>query len=223
MTTAMSGAEPTAVEAWDKRWQTPEGRAGWTAPDPAVLGLIPELKARGARSALDLGCGVGRHALYLAAEGFSVEAIDGSAAGIAVARAAAEAKGLSLGLRQGAIDELPFADGAFDFVLSWNVIYHGTLGDVGRRLAEIWRVLKPGGLYQGTMLSTRNANYGEGRAVAPDTFVIDGAEEKSHAHYYCDAARLVALFAGFELLSLNQDAQGKPGAWHWQIVAERTR
>jgi hypothetical protein len=41
-------------------------------------------------------------------------------------------------------------------VLSWNVIYHGTLGDVGRRLAEIWRVLKPGALYQGTMLPTRN-------------------------------------------------------------------
>jgi hypothetical protein len=33
------------------------------------------------------------------------------------------------------------------------------LGDVGRRLAEIWRVLKPGALYQGTMLPTRNINY----------------------------------------------------------------
>jgi tellurite methyltransferase len=221
MMTAIDTAPPTVVEAWDKRWATPEGRAGWIAPDPAVIGLIPELKARGARTVLDLGCGVGRHALQLAAEGFSVEAIDGSAAGVAVAREAAQARGLSLGFRRGAIDQLPFADGAFDFVLSWNVIYHGTLGDVGRRLAEIWRVLKPGGIYQGTMLSTRNANYGEGRAVAPDTFVIDGAEEKSHAHYYCDAARLVGLLAGFELLSLNQDEQGKPGAWHWHLVAER--
>ena len=30
-------------------------------------------------------------------------------------------------------------------MLSWNAIFHGTKGDVGRRLAEIWRVLKPGG------------------------------------------------------------------------------
>ena len=30
-------------------------------------------------------------------------------------------------------------------MLSWNSIFHGTKGDVGRRLAEIWRVLKPGG------------------------------------------------------------------------------
>ena len=221
MTAAIGAAPGTVVEAWDKRWASAEGRAEWTAPDPAVRALVPELRARGARTVLDLGCGVGRHALHLAAEGFAVEAIDGSAAGIAVAREAAEACGLSLALHQGAIDELPFGAGAFDFVLSWNVIYHGTLGDAGRRLAEIWRVLKPGGLYQGTMLSARNVNYRKGRAVAPDTFVIDGVEEKDHAHCYCDAAQLIALLAGFELLSLSQDEQGKPGAWHWQLVAER--
>src|SRR5712691_5726551 len=111
---AVSG---TAVEAWDKRWATDEGRADWLEPHPAVVSLLPELKARGARRVLDLGCGVGRHALLL-------------------------------------------ADASFDFVLSWNVIYHGTLGDVGHRLGGIWRVLKPGALFQGTMLTTRNSGYG---------------------------------------------------------------
>jgi tellurite methyltransferase len=95
------------------------------------------------------------------------------------------------------------------------------LGDAGARLAEIWRVLKPSGLYQGTMLPTRNANYGIGRRVAPDTFVIDGAEERGHPHFYCDAPVLVSLFSGFELLSLSQSQQKKPGSWHWNIVAER--
>jgi hypothetical protein len=68
------------------------------------------------------------------------------------------------------------------------------------RIAEIWRVLKPGGLYQGTMLSKRDAQFGCGRPVAPDTF-IRGSDPKAHPHYYCDLAGLAALFAGFELLA----------------------
>ena len=94
------------------------------------------------------------------------------------------------------------------------------MGDVGRRLAEIWRVLKPGGLYQGTMLSKRDAQFGRGRQVAPDTF-IRGTDPKAHPHYYCDLAGLAALFAGFVLLSLTHEEQRRPGSWHWHILAER--
>jgi len=56
----------TAVDAWDDRWATPEGRADWLVPHPAVAALVPVLKARGTEHVLDLGCGVGRHALLFA-------------------------------------------------------------------------------------------------------------------------------------------------------------
>ena len=90
----------TAIEAWDKKWGTDEGRADWLEPEPDVIALLPELQARGTRTALDLGCGVGRHALLLAEHGLVVEAIDGSATGLAVARETAQARGIALGLRQ---------------------------------------------------------------------------------------------------------------------------
>lgn len=212
----------SAIDSWDKRWGTDAGRADWIEAHPSVVALLPELQARGTKTALDLGCGVGRHALLLAANGFEVEAFDGSETGLAVLAETAAARGLTLGFRHGNADALPYPDRAFDFVLSWNVIYHGTLGDTGSRVAEIWRVLKPGGLFQGTMLPTRNGNYGIGRLVAPGTFVNDGPdEERAHPHFYCDAAMLVSLFSGFELLSLTQSEQKKPGSWHWNIVAER--
>ncbi len=153
---------------------------------------------------LDLGCGVGRHALLFAEHGFIVEAIDGAAAGLDFARREATARDLPVNLRQADADALPFANESFDYVLSWNVIFHGTMGDVGRRLAEIWRVLKPGGLYQGTMLSKRPPS-----------------DPKAHPHYYCDFAGLAALLAGFDLLSLTQEEQRRPGSWHWHILAER--
>ena len=210
----------TAVEAWDERWATPEGRADWRVPHPAVAAMIPVLQARGAKTVLDLGCGIGRHALFFAEHGFAVEAVDGAAAGLDFARQEAAARKLRLGLRQANADALPFADASFDYVLSWNVIFHGTMGDVGRRLAEVWRILKPGALYQGTMLSKRDAQFGHGRHVGPDTF-IRGSDAKAHPHYYCDLAGLAALFAGFDFLSLTQEEQRRPGSWHWHIIAER--
>src|SRR5215469_1057641 len=91
------------------------------------------------------GGGDGRHALLFAENGFAVEATDGAPAGLDFACREAAARRLRLSLRQADADALPFADDSFEYVLSWNVIFHGTLGDVGRRLAEIWRVLKPGG------------------------------------------------------------------------------
>jgi tellurite methyltransferase len=117
----------TAVEAWDERWATPEGRADWLVPDPAVTALVPVLKARGTQHVLDLGCGVGRHVLLFAEHGLAVEAIDGAVAGLDFARREAVARGLRLSLRQGDADALPFPDQTFDCVLSWNVIFHGTM------------------------------------------------------------------------------------------------
>src|SRR5439155_23435449 len=88
----------TAVEAWDERWATPEGRVDWLVPHPAVAAVVAVLKARGAQRVLDLGCGVGRHALLFAEHGFAVEAIDGAAAGLNFARREAAARGLRLSL-----------------------------------------------------------------------------------------------------------------------------
>jgi hypothetical protein len=106
---------------------------------------------------------------------------------------------------------LPFSDTSFDYVLSWNVIHHGTLGDLGRRLGEIWLVLRSSGLLQVTVLSTRDANYGIGREITSDTFVIDQVERNGHPHCYCDAAMLVGLLAGFDLpLSASNFKSGDP-------------
>ncbi len=215
-----SKTSKTAVEAWDKRWATDEGRTGFVEPHPEVLALVPELKTQGVHNVLDLGCGVGRHSLVLADAGFDVLAMDGSAAGLEVLRQNAAARGLTLQLRQGDVDSLPFPEASFDYVLSWDVLYHGNLGDAGHRVAEVWRVLKPGGLFQATMLSLRHKNYRAGRQVAPNTFVEDN-EDRGHSHFYCDAATIVALFSGFELLKLGQHLKRKPGSWHWNIIAER--
>jgi SAM-dependent methyltransferase len=215
----------TAHRSWDKQWASEAGRAPWLVPHAEVAAIAKQLRERGAKDVLDLGCGVGRHALFLAREGFAVEALDASAEALAFLETGAAKESLKISARSGGLASLPYADRSFDYVLSWNVIYHGHAGDVAQAIQEIWRVLRPGGLYHGTMLSKRHRLYGEGNEVRPDTFIIENAQEaasdKGHAHFYCDAAALIGLFGGFEVLSLSQDEQGNPGQWHWHVLAEK--
>jgi tellurite methyltransferase len=216
----------TAHQVWDVRWGTSEGRADWLAPDPEVRDVAERLADRlQTVKALDLGCGVGRHALLFAKLGFETAAVDMAEQGLAEARRAAEAEGLSISTRVAPMTELPFADSAFDYVLAFNVLYHGDDTVVRTAFGEIARVLKPGGTFQATMLSKRNAGFGLGTEISPNTFVREAGQgddsDKAHPHFYCDAAELVALLVGFELVSLRDVAQKSPGHMHWQFVAER--
>ena len=212
----------TAHLVWNSRWATPDGRADWLSPDQDVVDLSAELLSAGnTRRALDLGCGVGRHALHFARLGFETSAIDMAEAGLSEVRASAADAGLKIETAVAPMTSLPFPDGHFDYVLAFNVIYHGDGPIVSQAISEIRRVLKPGGMYQGTMLSKRNVNHGKGTEIAPNTFVVDGHDDKDHPHFYCSAAELVELFDGFELTSLKDKQHSKPGTWHWHMSAER--
>ncbi|MEM6373530.1 MAG: class I SAM-dependent methyltransferase, partial [Pseudomonadota bacterium] len=65
---------------------------------------------------LELGAGVGRHAHWLAAQGFEVTALDAAAESLAEID---KAGGVATVLAR--MDALPFGDSHFDHVLSWNV------------------------------------------------------------------------------------------------------
>jgi malonyl-CoA O-methyltransferase len=92
--------------------------------------------------ALDLGCGTGRHALWLAGKGASVTAVDFSAGMMEKARAKPGADRVRFVVHD-LHEPLPFPDGAFDRVVSGLVLEH--LRDFGAFFGEARRVLKPGG------------------------------------------------------------------------------
>ena len=173
----------TAHTVWDRRWTTAVGRADWTEPEPEVRAVVELLHARGGQVVLDLGCGVGRHAQLFARSGFETVAIDASYSGLVFGRDQVKDGQEPLWI-QGDFTELPFTAGVFDLVLAWNVIYHGDQRIVRQALREMARTLKPRGLLLLTILSKRNALYGQGQEVSEDTFVDDtDDEEKCHPHY----------------------------------------
>lgn len=214
----------TAHIAWDKSWQTNEGRADWLNPEAEVLDCMARLRTAGFKTALDLGCGVGRHSLAMAMVGFETSALDASNTGLLELQRSAETHQLTISTHQGRMTELPFPNETFDYVLSWNVIYHGDQTIVEQTIGEIHRVLRRNGIFQGTMLSKRRHDYGHGHEISANTFVQPGADgDKAHPHFFCSGQELVGLLSRFELRELKDiDGQnGMNGNWHWYFRAER--
>ncbi|MEX0683713.1 MAG: methyltransferase domain-containing protein [Dehalococcoidia bacterium] len=99
-------------------------------------------------SVLDVGCGTGdltlRAARKVGAEA-RVAGIDASPDMIGVANRKAAAKGRKIDFRLAPIEDLPFADSEFDVALSSFMLHHLPDDLKVRGLAEVCRVLKPGG------------------------------------------------------------------------------
>lgn len=90
---------------------------------------------------LEIGCGKGAMLNHLRGAGHAVTGIDIDAA--ALSHCQESSPGISVVLACG--DALPFADGSFDLVLSFDVFEH--IKDSDRHLAQVRRVLKPSGRY----------------------------------------------------------------------------
>ena len=199
----------------------PQEPEGWVAQTTGVL------RERGVARALDLGCGGGRHAAWLERVGVEAWGVDASPHGLALGRRLLADGGLPARLALADMRELPFPDDSFDAVVSIHVIYHSTSGGLGQALSEVRRVLRPGGTFLVTLLSTRTWKYGEGEQVEADTFVQARGPEAGVPHHYVDepAARAILVdAAGLAIEALDHeerhDEDGTLHA-HWNVIARR--
>ena len=105
------------------------------------------------RDVLDLGCAGGFMAEALAQRGANVTGIDPAEGTIEVARQHARKSGLGIGYDVGVGEALPYADASFDAVVCVDVLEH--VADLNQVLAQVARVLRPGGLF---LFDTINRN-----------------------------------------------------------------
>lgn len=134
---------------WVRFWFAPKQTLLLNTPArklPRLLSLKPTDRL------LDIGCGYGGLLIYLNRRvGFIpvMEGLDCSAVMVERARVELRSRGLESRARiqQGVATELPYADGSFDAVISTYVIKHLSDPLFRQMLAEVLRVLKPGGRF----------------------------------------------------------------------------
>jgi ubiquinone/menaquinone biosynthesis C-methylase UbiE len=113
---------------------------------------VADLELRTGASILELGSGAGELAVMLARAGYTVTATDTADAMLERTAQRAASEGLTLAVQRADTHELPFGDESFDAVVALGVL--PWLHSPGRALAELARVLRPGGF---VLLSADNA------------------------------------------------------------------
>lgn len=92
---------------------------------------------------LDAGCGDGWYCAYMQESGAEVHGSDFSGKAISFAEIILP----KVSFKVGSLLELPYEDNFFDVVFSFQVLEHIPPADLPQAIKEVYRVLKPGGLF----------------------------------------------------------------------------
>ncbi len=189
---------------------------------PKIVGASRLFREKGYEKILDLGCGTGKHSIYLARKKFQLYATDISPTGLKIVREKAKSLRLNnIHLKQHDMRSIPFSDGFFDAVVCTWVIYHGTLKEIQKTVAEIYRVLKTGGMVITDFLPVESASYGVGREVDKNTFVGAKESEEDVPHHYTTREEIKQLFSAFRQLKIRMSTKYYKGSKKKRYVSKR--
>ncbi len=165
----------SAGERWNERYTQdfrpfPDAPAPWLVAHRALL--------TGGGRALDVACGDGRNALYLARHGYEVEAIDAADVAIDALRTAARERDLAITPLVVDLEREPLPAGPYDVIVTMNFLQRDLFGPLQDALA-------PGGLLLYETLGQAHVTQ-LGRSFNPA--------------YLLDEGELLRAFGGLELV-----------------------
>ena len=176
------------VERWNRKY-----REGNTNPDFIPDSLLTRyaswLDGRG--TALDVACGVGHNAIFLAQRGYDVMAIDGSEAGLRYGHEAIRKTSLRIQFIAADLKRIVLRRDFFDVVLVIRYLYRPLV-------AQIKRALKPGGI---VIYKTFNTNQ-----------LLEKPDFKRA--YLLERGELIELFSDYDVMATNDSLQLEdPVSW----------
>jgi SAM-dependent methyltransferase len=197
----MRDTEPTQ---WEKIFQ----RDGHIFPQahPLVMRFTELLIEHGLRTVLDLGCGTGRHVVYMAQKGLRVSGLDNAPTALKLTKQWLTREGLTTNLILSDMRQpLPFDDGSFDTVLSTQVIHHSILADVLSTAREIERIVRKDGLIMISVPTQKaiSEDAPEHAEIEPNTFVPTSGTEMGLPHHLFMPDEFRDIFPRFQVMDLQ--------------------
>ena len=129
-------------------------------PPEILVELVDSGKARPCK-AIDLGCGAGNYAIYLAGRGFEVTGVDFSLTAIRIAKENAEKKGAKCNFFVAdVVDDLDKINQTWDFAYGWGLLHHIFPEQRQKYIENVSRILNPKGKYLSVCFSEKDTGFG---------------------------------------------------------------
>ena len=210
------------AKQWDKIFKQ-YGKV-FAKPQEDIPKIAKLLKKKGIKKVLDLGCGSGRHLVYLLKRGFDVYGIDNAPEGIKIAREWLRKEKLKSNFKiRDIYQKLPYRNKFFDAIISIQVLHHNKIAKIRKLIKEIERILKPGGLIFVTVRRKKikklwpRSKITEGlssgmvrtrdKVIAPRTCVPIEGREKGLIHYLFNKSLLRKEFKNFKIYDIWVDSR----------------
>ena len=194
-------------------------------PVPFVVEALDVFRRYKFKNVLDLGCGLGRHCIYLAENGFDVVGLDVSGSALRTAKEWVQKEKLTnTELIRGSMTDIPLGDCRFDAVIGVSVVHHAMKEQIIKAVDEIRRILRKDGLFLTNLVSVEDYRYGEGEEVEANTFrVLEDFEEErfEELHHFSTREEVFQLLGQFTTIKVEPLVGGKETQLHhyWKITA----
>ena len=135
-------ADKEHENVWDRIYA--EGGYGDSDPDDEVVKLCKSLPVG---RAIDVGAGEGRHSLWLASQGWRVDALDVSAVGLESLASRAKENGLDINCILRSAAEYPYGEAMYGLILSTGAALNFFKKTTGKEIVRsLTEALQPGGV-----------------------------------------------------------------------------
>ena len=134
----------------------------WNSENPpdVLVELVADGKVRPCKT-IDLGCGAGNYAIYLAGLGFDVTGIDSSPTAITIAGESAKKRGVPCRfIVADLLGDLREVTDMFDFAFDWEFLHHIFPEDRETYMKNVYKILRPGATYFSVCFSEKDPQFG---------------------------------------------------------------
>jgi len=182
----------------------------WYGVQEDIPGIARIFKKNSIKKVLDLGCGTGRHTIYLAKQGFDTYGFDMSKTGIEYTKKRLKAQRLNAHVFVHDMSKrFPLRNNFFDGIVSIQVIDHNTIRGLKRTIREIHRILRKNGMVFVTVQSRKSLAGSKHRFLSEYTYIPLDGSEKGLLHHYFTSRTLRQEFNQFKIKDVHEDAYGQ--------------